>query len=67
MPGQILVGVNVYISLKARGLDPGLHVVARASRPEAEAKLRMAGADRVISPHVIGGRQMARPAMEGTR
>ena len=33
-------GVNVYISLTARGLNPGLHVVARASRPEAEEKLR---------------------------
>lgn len=60
-------GVNVYISLTARGLNPGLHIVARASRPEAEGKLRMAGADRVISPHIIGGRQMAHMAMEGLR
>ncbi len=60
-------GVNVYISLTARGLNRGLHIVARASRPEAEQKLRMAGADRVISPYDIGGRQMARMAMEGMR
>ena len=33
-------GVNVYISLTARGLDPGLNIVARASRPEAEDRLR---------------------------
>ena len=33
-------GVNVYISLTARGLDPGLHIVARASLPEAEDRLR---------------------------
>ncbi len=58
-------GVNVYISLTARGLNPDLHIVARASRSEAEQKLRMAGADRVISPHIIGGRQMAQMAMEG--
>ena len=33
-------GENVYITLTARGLNPGLHVVARASRPEAGEKLR---------------------------
>ena len=27
---------NVYITLTARGLNPDLHIVARASRPEAE-------------------------------
>ena len=55
---------NVYITLTARGLNPGLHVVARASRPEAEEKLRRAGADQVVSPYAIGGRQMALTAME---
>ena len=59
--------MNVYISLTARGLNPGLHIVARASRPEAEAKLYMAGADHVISPYVIGGRQMADSTVEGIR
>ena len=34
---------NVYISLTARGLNPNLHIVARASRPDAEDKLRRAG------------------------
>ena len=42
---------NVYITLTARGLNPGLHVVARASRPEAEEKSRRAGADSVVSPY----------------
>ena len=55
---------NVYISLTARGLNPDLNVVARASRPEAEAKLRRAGADKVVSPYAIGGRQMAMTALE---
>ena len=54
---------NVYITLTARGLNPGLHVVARASRPEAEEKLRRAGADSVVSPYSIGGREMALTAM----
>ena len=55
---------NVYISLTARGLNPGLRIVARASRPDSEDKLRRAGADSVISPHVIGGRHMALSALE---
>ena len=54
---------NVYIALTARGLNPGLHVVARASRPEAEEKLRRAGANGVVSPYSIGGREMALTAM----
>lgn len=58
---------NVYISLTARGLNPDLNVVARASRPEAEAKLCRAGADRVVSPYAIGGRQMAMTALNRTQ
>ena len=54
---------NVYITLTARGLNPGLHIVARASRPEAEEKLRRAGANGVVSPYSIGGREMALTAM----
>ena len=56
-------GENVYITLTARGLTPGLYVVATASRPEAEEKLRRAGANSVVSPYSIGGRDMALTAM----
>ena len=45
---------NVYITLTARGLNPSLRIVARASRADAEDKLQRAGADMVISPHAIG-------------
>ena len=55
---------NVYISLTAHGLNPCLRIVARASRPDGEDKLLRAGADQVISPHAIGGRQRALSAME---
>ena len=58
---------NVYISLTARGLNPSLRIMARASRADAEDKLRRAGADEVISPHVIGGRHMALTAVEWSR
>ena len=54
---------NVYVSLTARGLNPDLYIVARASRPDAEEKLRRAGADEVVLPHVIGGKEMALSAM----
>jgi voltage-gated potassium channel len=54
---------NVYVTLSARGLNPKLYIVARASREEAEPKLRRAGADRVISPYQIGGRRMAMLAL----
>ena len=58
---------NVYISLTARGLNPSLRIIARASRADAEDKLRRAGADEVVSPHVIGGRHMALTAVEWSR
>jgi len=54
---------NVYVTLSARGLNPNLFIVARASRDDAEPKLRRAGADRVISPYQIGGRRMAMLAL----
>jgi voltage-gated potassium channel len=54
---------NTFITLSARELHPDLFIEARASNPESEGKLRRAGADRVISPHAIGGRRMAMLAM----
>jgi voltage-gated potassium channel len=54
---------NTYITLSARGLQPGLFIEARSSSGEAEVKLKRAGADRVISPHVIGGHRMAMLAL----
>ena len=50
---------NIYVTLSARELRPDLFIVARASLDGAEAKLRRAGADRVVSPYALGGRRMA--------
>ena len=50
---------NVYVTLSAKNLCPGIYVVARASRESAEQKLIMAHADRVTSPYSIGGRRLA--------
>jgi len=50
---------NLYITLTARELCPHLFIVSRVNAEESAFKLRRAGADRVISPHSIGGRRMA--------
>ncbi|MDY6793941.1 MAG: potassium channel protein [Actinomycetota bacterium] len=50
---------NLYITLTARELCPHLFIVSRCDTEESGYKLRRAGADRVISPHSIGGRRMA--------
>ncbi|KPV50679.1 hypothetical protein SE17_25495 [Kouleothrix aurantiaca] len=55
--------VNVYITLSARALNPQLFIVARAATAEAEHKLSIAGANRVISPYILGGRSMAGHAL----
>ena len=58
---------NVLLTLTAKGLQPGITVVARAKADENESKLRRAGADRVILPSSIGARRIAslitRPAV----
>ena len=50
---------NLYVTLSARRLRPDLFIVARARVDAAEAKLRQAGADRVVNPQCIGGTRMA--------
>lgn len=50
---------NLYIALSARAARPGLTIVARASDEDAEKKLKLAGADRVVAPYSTAGRVMA--------
>ena len=57
---------NVYAILSARVLRPDLFVVARADSEDAERKLRLAGADRVVSPYQIGAARMAQTALRPT-
>jgi voltage-gated potassium channel len=58
---------NVYITLSARALNTDFFIVTRASEREAVEKLSRAGADRIASPYLGIGRQMAflalRPAV----
>jgi voltage-gated potassium channel len=50
---------NTFVTLSARALNRDLYIVARASEKETEEKLKMAGANRVISPYFISGRRIA--------
>lgn len=50
---------NLYVVLSARGLNPKLRIVARASDEGVEKKLFRAGADNVVSPYFIGGLRIA--------
>jgi len=50
---------NVFVTLSGRAANNGLYIVARASGKDAEQKLKLAGANRVISPYFISGRRMA--------
>lgn len=54
---------NLYVVLSARGLAPSCRLIARSDSDEAERKLRLAGADQVVSPYVSGGRTMAATAL----
>ena len=50
---------NLYIVLSARASRPELTIVARASDFDAERKLLLAGADRVVLPYATAGQVMA--------
>ncbi len=50
---------NMFITLSAKVLNPKIKIVSRADHQESEEKLKRAGADKVISPTIIGGKRMA--------
>ncbi|QBD75229.1 potassium channel protein [Ktedonosporobacter rubrisoli] len=55
---------NISITLSARHLNNTLFIVARANHNETEAKLQLAGANRVLSPYTTAGRRMANLALQ---
>ncbi len=58
---------NVFLVLTARQLNPDIYILARASSPEVQKKLIVAGANRVESPYDIGaismGLKLLRPTV----
>lgn len=55
---------NTYITLTAKSINPRCHVVARVAYSYNEDKLRLAGADRVLSLYSMGGRRMVLSALQ---
>lgn len=54
--------VNVFITLSARALRSDLFIVARSVYAHDQHKLEIAGANRVVSPYVMGARRIASAA-----
>lgn len=50
---------NVFITLSARALNPGLQIIARGEAASTERKLIQAGADKVVLPTHIGAERIA--------
>ncbi len=57
---------NVYVTLTARQLNPDIIIVARAGDKSHISRLELAGADRVVLPHFIGGLRMAQNVLRPT-
>jgi voltage-gated potassium channel len=50
---------NLYVTMSARMLNRKIRIIARMIDQKLEAKLRKAGANRVVSPNAIGALRMA--------
>jgi len=61
---------NLYITLSARVIcradNPGLYILSRATDMQAAGKIERAGADRVVSPYVIGGMRIVQALLRPT-
>ncbi len=55
---------NLVIALSAKSLRPELRVVCRATEPESERKLLLAGADAVVVPQGVGSERLAVMAIQ---
>jgi voltage-gated potassium channel len=57
---------NLFATMSARLLNSRLVIVARVEDMASEAKLKRAGANRVVSPYQIGGTRMAQAVIKPT-
>lgn len=55
---------NLVIALSVKALCPDLRVICRATELESERKLRLAGADAVVAPQVVGAERLALMALQ---
>ena len=49
---------NLIVAFSARSLNPGVRIVCRSIDDRVSAKMKLAGADAVVSPNTIGGLRM---------
>ena len=54
---------NLYVVLSAKALNKRCRLIARAANEEAANKLKLAGANAVVSPYIAAGRTMAASAL----
>ena len=57
--GEVSDADNLFITMSARGLNPKLFILARSDQEHTEKKLLRAGANKVVSPYLLGGHNMA--------
>jgi voltage-gated potassium channel len=57
---------NLYITMSSRLLNEKLFIVARAEEHGSEQKLLRAGANRVVSPTILGGSRVAQAILRPT-
>ncbi|MDY6836470.1 MAG: potassium channel protein [Thermodesulfobacteriota bacterium] len=57
---------NVYVTLTARQLNPGLFIIARGGERKSENKLLAAGASKVVSPYSMGAHRIAQMILRPT-
>ncbi|MDY6989200.1 MAG: TrkA family potassium uptake protein [Thermodesulfobacteriota bacterium] len=57
---------NVYVTLTARQLNPGLFIIARGGERKSENKLIAAGANKVVSPYSMGAHRIAQMIVRPT-
>jgi voltage-gated potassium channel len=51
---------NLYVVLTAKGINPEMTIISRASNENSDIKLKRAGATNVIMPDRVGGQRMAK-------
>lgn len=68
--GKVLVSClsddadNLYVIVEAKEMNPNIHLIVRASRPESVKRFKKMGADKIVLPEEAGANQMANEAIE---
>lgn len=57
---------NLYLTMAAKNMNPGVQVIARVTDERAEKNLRRGGADIVVSPYETAGNRVIQAALKPT-